>query len=79
MRPETERRFWVSTAIKIIEDIKPFVVINDDALSRSAYNMAAALNAKAPASSRPIHQTSTAIVASAGELAALLRRPRHPE
>lgn len=44
-----------AAAIKIIEDIKPFVVINDDGLSRSGYNMAAALNAKAPPTTRPMH------------------------
>jgi hypothetical protein len=44
-----------AAAIKIIEDIKPFVVIQDDGLSRSAYNMAAALNAKAPPTKRPMH------------------------
>ena len=49
--PETT----TAAAIKIVEEIKPFVVINDDALSRSAYNMAAALNAKAPPDRRPMH------------------------
>lgn len=49
--PETT----TAAAIKIIEEIKPFVVINDDALSRAGYNMAAALNAKAPANIRPMH------------------------
>ncbi len=49
--PETT----TAAAIKVVEDIKPFVVVNDDALSRSAYNMAAALNAKAPPDKRPMH------------------------
>jgi hypothetical protein len=49
--PETT----TAAAIKIIEEVKPFVVINDDALSRAGYNMAAALNAKAPANKRPMH------------------------
>jgi hypothetical protein len=49
--PETT----TAAAVKIVDEIKPFVVINDDALSRSAYNMAAALNAKAPPDRRPMH------------------------
>lgn len=49
--PETT----TASAVKIVNEVKPFVVINDDALSRSGYNMAAALNAKAPPSRRPMH------------------------
>lgn len=49
--PETT----TAAAVKIVDEVKPFVVINDDALSRSAYNMAAALNAKAPPDRRPMH------------------------
>jgi hypothetical protein len=49
--PETT----TAAAIKIKEEIKPFVVINDDALSRAGYNMAAALNAKIPPTQRPMH------------------------
>lgn len=44
-----------AAAIKVVNEIKPFVVINDDGLTRSAYNMAAALNAKAPPNRRPMH------------------------
>ncbi len=49
--PETT----TAAAIKIVNEIKPFAVINDDGLSRAGYNMAAALNAKAPPDRRPMH------------------------
>jgi hypothetical protein len=48
--PETTR----AAALKIVEDIKPFVVINDDGLSRAGYNMAAQLNT-IPEAKRPMH------------------------
>jgi hypothetical protein len=44
-------------AVKIAQEIKPFSVFTDDVpgIDGSGYNMVAALNAKAPAATRPMH------------------------
>lgn len=51
------REKTTAAAIKIADTIKPFGVVTDDVpgINGTGYNMSAALQAKAPASSRPVH------------------------